>query len=167
MRLTVCTALAAALGLASTTDALKILMGNDDGFGSGNLRELYKLLVDAGHEGKPTPQPSMTTHTNNPDSRRRRPSPTTIRQRLYSNLVPKLHPHHPLPILPHPRRRPLRRPRNQHLKHLVLRRHARSMHLRRARLGAPTLLPFLAPNRRPLRRGPQLRHQPRCLCHGS
>jgi hypothetical protein len=27
-------------------------MGNDDGFGSGNLRELYKLLVDAGHEGK-------------------------------------------------------------------------------------------------------------------
>ena len=43
--------LAAALGLASSGDALKILMGNDDGFGSGNLRELYKLLKAGGHEG--------------------------------------------------------------------------------------------------------------------
>jgi 5'-nucleotidase len=51
MRFSLNTALTAALGLASSTDALKILMGNDDGFGSGNLRELYKLLVDAGHEG--------------------------------------------------------------------------------------------------------------------
>jgi hypothetical protein len=52
MRLSLNTALAVVLGLASSSDALKILMGNDDGFGSGNLRELYKLLVDAGHEGK-------------------------------------------------------------------------------------------------------------------
>jgi 5'-nucleotidase len=52
MRLSLATAVAIALGLASSSDALKILMGNDDGFGSGNLRELYKLLVDAGHEGK-------------------------------------------------------------------------------------------------------------------
>ncbi|KAF3001470.1 hypothetical protein E8E13_008456 [Curvularia kusanoi] len=44
------TLLTAALGLASSSDALKILMGNDDGFGSGNLRELYKLLKAAGHE---------------------------------------------------------------------------------------------------------------------
>jgi len=51
MRFPVYTALTAALGLASTGDALKILMGNDDGFGSGNLRELYKLLVEAGHDG--------------------------------------------------------------------------------------------------------------------
>lgn len=51
MRLSLNAALAVALGLASSSDALKILMGNDDGFGSGNLRELYKLLVDAGHEG--------------------------------------------------------------------------------------------------------------------
>lgn len=50
MRFSICTALTAALGLASSSDALKILMGNDDGFGSGNLRELYKLLVDAGHD---------------------------------------------------------------------------------------------------------------------
>ncbi|CAN9462609.1 unnamed protein product [Alternaria alternata] len=50
MRLSLNAALAVALGLASSSDALKILMGNDDGFGSGNLRELYKLLVDAGHE---------------------------------------------------------------------------------------------------------------------
>lgn len=51
MRFPLSTVLTAALGLASSSDALKILMGNDDGFGSGNLRELYKLLVDAGHEG--------------------------------------------------------------------------------------------------------------------
>ncbi|KZM28017.1 5'-nucleotidase [Ascochyta rabiei] len=50
MRVSLTTVLTAALGLASSSDALKILMGNDDGFGSGNLRELYKLLVDAGHE---------------------------------------------------------------------------------------------------------------------
>ena len=52
MRVSFSTVLAAALGLASSCDALKILMGNDDGFGSGNLRELYKLLINAGHEGK-------------------------------------------------------------------------------------------------------------------
>lgn len=46
--------LAAALGLAASCDALKILMGNDDGFGSGNLRELYKLLKAGGHEGEDT-----------------------------------------------------------------------------------------------------------------
>ncbi|KAF1839381.1 acid phosphatase precursor [Decorospora gaudefroyi] len=50
MRFSVNTALTVALGLVASTDALKILMGNDDGFGSGNLRELYKLLLDAGHE---------------------------------------------------------------------------------------------------------------------
>lgn len=44
-------ALTALLSLAAGIDALKILMGNDDGFGSGNLRELYKLLVNDGHEG--------------------------------------------------------------------------------------------------------------------
>jgi 5'-nucleotidase len=52
MRFSAINALTALLGLVSTSDALKILMGNDDGFGSGNLRELYKLLVNAGHEGK-------------------------------------------------------------------------------------------------------------------
>lgn len=52
MRFQLRAALIAALGLASSADALKILMGNDDGFGSGNLRELYKLLVGAGHEGE-------------------------------------------------------------------------------------------------------------------
>lgn len=51
MRVSLSTVLTAALGLASSSDALRILMGNDDGFGSGNLRELYKLLNEAGHEG--------------------------------------------------------------------------------------------------------------------
>lgn len=52
MRFSLSTVLTAALGLASSSDALRILMGNDDGFGSGNLRELYKLLKEAGHDGK-------------------------------------------------------------------------------------------------------------------
>lgn len=51
MRLQVGKALTAALSLAALSDALRILMGNDDGFGSGNLRQLYGLLKDAGHEG--------------------------------------------------------------------------------------------------------------------
>lgn len=51
MRVSLATVLTAALSLASSSDALRILMGNDDGFGSGNLRELYKLLKEAGHEG--------------------------------------------------------------------------------------------------------------------
>ncbi|KAJ4360710.1 uncharacterized protein N0V89_001277 [Didymosphaeria variabile] len=44
------TTLAAVLSLASTSSALNILLNNDDGFGSGNLRELYKLLKAAGHD---------------------------------------------------------------------------------------------------------------------
>ena len=44
-------ALLTTAALTSTAHGLKILMGNDDGFGSGNLRELYKLLKGAGHDG--------------------------------------------------------------------------------------------------------------------
>jgi hypothetical protein len=43
MRLSLNAALAVALGLASSSDALEIHMGNDNRFGSENLRELYKL----------------------------------------------------------------------------------------------------------------------------
>ncbi|KAM7200601.1 acid phosphatase precursor [Rhypophila sp. PSN 637] len=39
----------AALALASCSNGLNILMSNDDGFGSGNLRELYKMLRADGH----------------------------------------------------------------------------------------------------------------------
>ena len=42
----------AALFLASYCNGINILMNNDDGFGSGNLRELYKLLKAAGHNGR-------------------------------------------------------------------------------------------------------------------
>lgn len=42
---------AAALCLASSSQALNILLSNDDGFGSGNLREVYRLLNDEGHDG--------------------------------------------------------------------------------------------------------------------
>lgn len=41
----------AAVCLASSAQALNILLNNDDGFGSGNLRELYRLLKEEGHNG--------------------------------------------------------------------------------------------------------------------
>lgn len=50
---------AGALALAGFSNGLNILMNNDDGFGSGNLRELYKLLKAKGHDGKPTALPSL------------------------------------------------------------------------------------------------------------
>lgn len=42
----------AVLGLATSSQAINILLNNDDGFGSGNLRELYRILKDKGHNGK-------------------------------------------------------------------------------------------------------------------
>lgn len=42
----------AALLLAGFSNGINILMNNDDGFGSGNLRETYKLLKEAGHNGR-------------------------------------------------------------------------------------------------------------------
>lgn len=43
--------LSVALALASSTSALNILLNNDDGFGSSNIRELYRLLKEDGHDG--------------------------------------------------------------------------------------------------------------------
>lgn len=49
---------AALLSLApAPTHALKILMNNDDGFGSGNLREFYRILKGMGHDGSSPPIP--------------------------------------------------------------------------------------------------------------
>ncbi|KAH7123228.1 survival protein sure-like phosphatase/nucleotidase [Dactylonectria estremocensis] len=42
--------LTVASALVASTDALNILLNNDDGFGSGNLRELYRLLKGEGHD---------------------------------------------------------------------------------------------------------------------
>lgn len=39
------------LALAGSVQSLNILLNNDDGFASGNLREVYKLLKAAGHNG--------------------------------------------------------------------------------------------------------------------
>jgi 5'-nucleotidase len=36
----------------ASSQALNILLNNDDGFGSGNLRELYRLLKGEGHDGR-------------------------------------------------------------------------------------------------------------------
>jgi 5'-nucleotidase len=41
----------ATLSFAAVSNGLNILMSNDDGFGSGNLRELYKMLKNDGHDG--------------------------------------------------------------------------------------------------------------------
>lgn len=40
------------LGFASSSQAINILLNNDDGFASGNLREVYRLLKTAGHDGQ-------------------------------------------------------------------------------------------------------------------
>lgn len=40
-----------ALALSGFSNGLNILLNNDDGFGSGNLRELYNFLKAAGHNG--------------------------------------------------------------------------------------------------------------------
>ncbi|KAF5020327.1 hypothetical protein F66182_7633 [Fusarium sp. NRRL 66182] len=39
----------AALLFASSSQAINILLNNDDGFGSANLRELYRMLKEEGH----------------------------------------------------------------------------------------------------------------------
>jgi hypothetical protein len=44
--------IAALAALFSGCSALNILVNNDDGFGSSNIRELYRLLNAAGHNGK-------------------------------------------------------------------------------------------------------------------
>ena len=41
---------ATALALLSSTDALNIIVNNDDGFGAANIREFYRLLKAAGHD---------------------------------------------------------------------------------------------------------------------
>ena len=38
--------------LLGSANGLNILMNNDDGFGSANLREFYKVLKSKGHNGE-------------------------------------------------------------------------------------------------------------------
>ena len=40
----------AALSLFPTSKALNIIVNNDDGFGSANIREFYRLLRASGHD---------------------------------------------------------------------------------------------------------------------
>jgi 5'-nucleotidase len=44
--------IAGAALLSSGANALNILLGNDDGFGSGNLREMYRIFKEKGHNGR-------------------------------------------------------------------------------------------------------------------
>ncbi|KAJ9624745.1 hypothetical protein H2204_010647 [Knufia peltigerae] len=50
MKLSTLSAVFAACGLVGTSSAINILMGNDDGFGSAQLREFYRLLKASGHQ---------------------------------------------------------------------------------------------------------------------
>lgn len=49
MRSSVLSVAATALALSSSVASLNILLGNDDGFGSAQIRETYRLLKKAGH----------------------------------------------------------------------------------------------------------------------
>lgn len=44
--------LAGAGMMLGSAHSLNILMNNDDGFGSANLREFYKVLKSKGHNGE-------------------------------------------------------------------------------------------------------------------
>lgn len=50
MRSVVISAAFAAATLVFSASAIRILMGNDDGFGSAQLREFYRLLKAEGHD---------------------------------------------------------------------------------------------------------------------
>jgi 5'-nucleotidase len=50
MKLSLVSCLAVTSALSGGTTALSILMGNDDGFGSAQLREFYRFLKAAGHD---------------------------------------------------------------------------------------------------------------------
>jgi 5'-nucleotidase len=50
MKSTILSAAVAAATLFASSNAISILMGNDDGFGSAQLREFYRLLKEDGHD---------------------------------------------------------------------------------------------------------------------
>ena len=63
MRASIAAALTVALSIAGSASAAKILMNNDDGFGSGNIREFYRILKEAGHEGTLSLPPFTPNYT--------------------------------------------------------------------------------------------------------
>lgn len=50
MRLSFASAAFAALFCSQSSQALNILLNNDDGWASANIRETYRLLKEAGHD---------------------------------------------------------------------------------------------------------------------
>jgi len=50
MRSSMATVAIAAIACAVPVASLNILLGNDDGFGSAQIRETYRLLKKAGHD---------------------------------------------------------------------------------------------------------------------
>ncbi len=50
MKLSILSAAFVASTFTGTSSAISILMGNDDGFGSAQIREFYRLLKAEGHE---------------------------------------------------------------------------------------------------------------------
>ena len=50
MKFSLLSAAVAAVAFTKHLSAISILMGNDDGFGSAQIREFYRLLKESGHE---------------------------------------------------------------------------------------------------------------------
>lgn len=50
MRFSLASAALAALSCSPAAQALHILLNNDDGWASANIRETYRLLKEAGHD---------------------------------------------------------------------------------------------------------------------
>lgn len=52
----------AGAALFTGSQGLNILLNNDDGFGSANLRETYRLFKEKGHNGKTSWSPNQEFH---------------------------------------------------------------------------------------------------------
>jgi hypothetical protein len=53
------------LSIVASVQSLNILVTNDDGFGASNIRELYRLLNAAGHNGLASMLLAQPMFTNN------------------------------------------------------------------------------------------------------
>lgn len=137
-------------------------MNNDDGFGSANLREFYKVLKSKGHNGASSqmkfyllwclplrPRPlSLDRSARCPAKRPRRPF------RLYDLSEPDL----TGPVRHNPDWCSLSRPGSHRQSHLVLQRYTGCLHLCRTGLRPPQLCQLQHAG--PRRHRPQLRHEP-------
>lgn len=158
--------LAAAGMLLGTAHGLNILMNNDDGFGSANLREFYKVLKSKGHNGESSRMnfylPMCPGLTERPLSLDRSARRSAERPRRPFRLHHLSEPHFSGPVWYHPGWCALSWPRPHRQPHLVLQRHTSCLHLRGAGLRPPQLRQLQ--QARPGCHRTQLRHEPGSLC---